>query len=218
MPTSLTSTGITFPDASVQTTAAGIPRTVVAYNASGTFVVPAGVTTLYVLAIGGGQGGGTGSDYVNGTSYTAAVQAIPGANGGTGGTLFKILSTSAGTSYSFTIGAGGAAGAVGSNTVFNTTLVAAGAGRGSSAGGDTMDMNIEGLIGNFFNLTNGATSTPGVQLQLCSTRIIKTTGNSAASVYSVGSSFGPGAGGSGQRNLGAGSALGGVGGAVILAY
>ena len=60
MSTSIGSTGITFPDSTTQTTAAGasIPGVLgQTFTSSGTFTIPSGVTALKVTVVGGGGGG-----------------------------------------------------------------------------------------------------------------------------------------------------------------
>ena len=79
MPTSVTSTGVTFPDATTQTTAAA-PSSYVGgrgqvFTSSGTFTVPTGVTSVAVTVLGGGGGGGN----VNGGQ---ASQTYGGGGGG----------------------------------------------------------------------------------------------------------------------------------------
>ena len=69
------------------------------YTASGTFVVPSGVTSITVECWGGGGGGG-------GT----AVNPSRGGGGGGGSYAKSVISTTGGTSYVVTVGAGGLAG------------------------------------------------------------------------------------------------------------
>lgn len=71
---------------------------------SGTsWVCPGGVRTIKVVCIGGGGGGGGGH---------ATVSSASGSGGGGGATIWD-LSVAPGTSYTYSIGAGGSAGAVG---------------------------------------------------------------------------------------------------------
>lgn len=98
------------------------------FNADGTFVVPAGVTSITVQAFGGGGGGGG--------NFTSR----PG--GGGGAFASSVISVTPGTSYSITVGAGGAAGTSGNdgvnggNSIFGANLVvAAGGGGGTSVAG-----------------------------------------------------------------------------------
>lgn len=96
---------------------------------SGTFVVPAGVTQITVVLIGGGDGGaggenGTSGDSVSGSwpnFRTGSVSLQPGKGGkggkaGTGGSSGKILrvelTVSAGQSFSYSCGTEGVGGAI----------------------------------------------------------------------------------------------------------
>ena len=97
MTTTVTGTGITFNDATVQTTAATASSYVGLraqfFTSSGTFTVPTGVTSAKVTICGGGGGG------------------IQGGNGGSSGAGG---SSSFGSSITVTGGGGTAAGATGS--------------------------------------------------------------------------------------------------------
>lgn len=70
---------------------------------SGSFVVPTGITTIYITGCGGGGGGGKG--YGN-TKYTRY------GNGGTAGGICirQPVTVTPGATYSWTVGAGGAGG------------------------------------------------------------------------------------------------------------
>jgi len=86
------------------------------FNASGTFTVPAGITSIKVEAWGGGAGGSTGY-------------------GGGGGGAFagsNTLTVTAGATYTVTVGNGGAALNDGTNSSFGTLIVAAGGGTGGA--------------------------------------------------------------------------------------
>lgn len=103
-------------------------RQVQVFNASGTWVCPAGVVKVWVTAIGGGGGGGTQSGS-NGTTNT-----VCGGGGGSGDMCFlKELTVVPGTSYTVTIGSGGAAEASGTATSFGALLTLAGGG-GTASG------------------------------------------------------------------------------------
>lgn len=157
MTTVVTTSGITFDDASNLTTALPMSYTgFAAYSASGSFTVPAGIKSITVIA-GGGAGG---------AGRSVSVPAPPGSPdtatgstylGGSGGFARKTLAfrtpVTPGQVIAFTIGAGGA----GSD---NTNGSAGGATRFPSAG------NFPGNGG--FILSNGggggtaaATGTPG---------------------------------------------------------
>jgi hypothetical protein len=116
----------------------GTAPTVTTFSSgSGTWVAPAGVTSVKVECWGGG-GGGEGKD----TNFNDA-----GGGGGGGEYAAETLSVTPGNSYPYSVGAGGAAGAPGSSstnqggaggtTTFNTTSVVAhgGVGGANSGGG-----------------------------------------------------------------------------------
>lgn len=92
------------------------------YNSNGTFVVPAGVTSVTVQAWGGGGGGRNGGD---------------GEGGGGGGAFAtSILSlTQTGSPYTVIVGTGGGPGTTGGNSSFSTSVVAVGGSSGSGDGG-----------------------------------------------------------------------------------
>jgi len=131
MATKLSLTGITFPDTTVQTTAAsgGGLGGMQVFTSSGTFTVPAGKTVVKVTMVGAGgsgrfgdsgTGGGGGSGgyaegYVTGLTPggTVAVTVGAGANNSNGGTTSfgSYISITGGTTGSAAYaGAGGAGG------------------------------------------------------------------------------------------------------------
>ena len=87
-------------------------------SGSGTYTTPAGVLYIEVEMIGGG--GGSGNAGSNGSS----------GGGGSGGYLKFLMNTPL-TSYSYSVGVGGTAAAVGSGTMFNSNI--AGGGQYSSS-------------------------------------------------------------------------------------
>ena len=95
-----------------------------AFPASGTFTVPAGVTSAIFEGWGGGGGGDTGAGSGGGGAYKKATVAV-----------------SAGQEYVITVGAGGAVGGSngGDTTVFRdpTTHLRAEGGKGGGANGGT---------------------------------------------------------------------------------
>lgn len=107
MPTQIGELGVTFPDATLQTTAAvpgapgfGIPNmAVITYSSFWT--VPAGVTRVRVTVVGGGGGAGE--------SYNGGIDAeLSSGGGGGGGTAIKIITGLVpGSSINVTIGSGG---------------------------------------------------------------------------------------------------------------
>jgi len=104
MPTTLTSTGITFPDATTQSTAPVIVgASGQAFTTNGTFTIPTGVTKVKVTVVGGGGGGSTGA--------TVSKVARVGGSGGGGGTAIAYLTgLTPGNTLAVTIGGGGAGG------------------------------------------------------------------------------------------------------------
>lgn len=96
MATTLTATGIQFPDLTTQTTAAtggGGGTQATTFTSSGTFTIPSGITALKVTVVGGGAGGVQG---VGGSSAGVAIKYLTG--------------LTSGNTLSVTIGAGGPAG------------------------------------------------------------------------------------------------------------
>ena len=99
MGTTLTSTGITFKDATVQTTAAVTSAYIggrgQVFTASGTFTVPTGVTSIKVTVTGGGGGGG-GEYPAGSTGGTSSFGAYCSASGGAGGAASNPTAISSG--------------------------------------------------------------------------------------------------------------------------
>lgn len=101
------------------------------FTASGSWTAPAGVYTIQALAVGGGGGGGASRN--NSTSTTSI-----GGGGGGGGVIDGIFPVVPGTTYTVTIGSGGAgantsaAGSNGSDTTFGSLFTAPGGQGGAS--------------------------------------------------------------------------------------
>lgn len=198
--TSIGSTGVTFPDATVQNTAAApsMRGQVFTYTGSSqTFTIPTGVTALKVTVVGGGAGGGTeNSGYVGG--------------GGGGGAAIKYLTNlTPGNTLSVTVGAGGTAGSYGAGGTGGTSSVSSGTQSIttiSATGGTSNSYAIGGTGGSGsngdMNITGQAGSNPGPR-----------TGNAGWDSGAGGSSIlgGGGRGASGGAG-GAGGAYGGGGG------
>jgi hypothetical protein len=108
MAVSLVSTGVQFPDSTIQTTAAGGGgfSNLVVFQTSGSWTVPSGVTKCKVTVIGGG--GGSGNSTGN-------------AGGGAGGCAIKICTVTPGAAITVTIGAGGTFGSADGTTAGGTS-------------------------------------------------------------------------------------------------
>ncbi|KAB0549824.1 hypothetical protein F7R01_00955 [Pseudomonas argentinensis] len=103
-----------------QSAMAGALRGIQVFRSNGTWTVPAGCSGFRVEVVGGGAGG-QGGDGVSGQ------YAFPGGGGGGGGRAIKTLvSPLPGTSYSVTVGKGGAGAPAG-----NTAVTAAAGGTSS---------------------------------------------------------------------------------------
>jgi len=130
MTTQVTTTGITFNDSTVQTTAATasyirsasptIPLMDVKTTVgTSTWTIPAGITRVRVTVTGGGAGGS--GNY-------------PPGGGGAGGTAIKVFdNVTPGTTMTYTVGAGGQAAQAGSTSsvVYNAVTVSATGGTAS---------------------------------------------------------------------------------------
>ncbi len=116
------------------------------FTASGTFVVPAGVTKLFVRVVGGGGGGARGG----------AAYGLSGGGGGAGGYAEKIIATTPGTSWAVTIGAGGSRGATvggtGGTSSFGANISATGGFGGNGVSGNCAGGSGGTGIGGDFNL------------------------------------------------------------------
>ena len=196
--TSLTTYGSIQPPAgtSTQRTASNTRTVVNLTSGSGSWTVPAGVTTIQVLVIGGGGGGG--SDV--------------GCGGGAGGVVYSNgYAVTPGATISYSIGSGGAAGGVGNNggnTTFGTITAYGGGGGayyydakgsdgGSGGGGHTGVPNSSPRFGG--SPTGPGNGVPGQGFP---------GGNNLVGGYNGGG--GGGAGGPGANGLGYGAA-GGIG-------
>lgn len=109
-------------------------QTTQTFNTSGTFTVPAGITSITVEAWGGGGKGGSRT--------TTGV-----AGGGGGGAYSKgTLPVTPGQSYNFTVGAGSSTTAAGGDSWFNTASILMAKG-GSSVANDNLSGASGGLAG-----------------------------------------------------------------------
>jgi len=104
------------------------------FTSSGSFTVPAGVTTIYASGCAGGSGGG-------GTFTTSANNSGGGGGGGYGQSIQRAAYTvTPGQVIAITIGAGGAGGAIGTagsaggSTIIGSLITLAGGGGGQPGG------------------------------------------------------------------------------------
>jgi len=110
---------------------------------AGTWTVPSGITKVKVTMLGAGAGGAS-------TTCTTGSSAM-GVPGAAGGFCMSYLAVTPGAAISYTVGAGGSAGAAGGNTTVST-LGANGGAAGSllaTAGGSTSgcQVGITGAVG-----------------------------------------------------------------------
>jgi hypothetical protein len=156
------------------------------FNTSGTFTPQTGLTCDYLVVAGGGGGSAFGS--------------VAGAGGGAGGLRSTVTATGGGGSlesalsltaqaYTVTVGAGGANGVAGSNSVFSTI---------TSTGGGNGGVNAVGATG---GSGGGASSSSGT----------KAGGAGTANQGFAGGSGTPNSGGVGGVGTGGGGGAGAVG-------
>lgn len=211
----LGSTGITFPDATTQTTAAtagGQIQTVI-FSSSSTWTCPTGVTKAQVVCVGGGAG----------SALNAQGSCTNVGTGGQGGVAVALVTVVPGTVYTITVGTGSAG--VGTTTVTSIS---------SSAGGTTsVGSLVTATGGGGANATNGGAtngtagtgSTTGTLLRNSSQTYpnssiffnggVTDSGGSAAVVWSVSSVYLAGGGPYAYVNY---IGRGGIGGAVAIQY
>ncbi len=194
------------------------------FTSSGTYTIPAGVTSITVEVWGGGGKGGTR------TSSGAC------AGGGGGAYARSVITVVPGTSYSYTVGAGATTTAAGGDTWFstNTTILAKG---GSSVADNATTGAAGGLasasIGTYvFNGGNGSNSLAtagggggssagnalaGVSATTATGATAPTGGGNGGNGRSSSNGVGiagsnPGAGGGGAYRTSSGTSVGGNGG------
>lgn len=165
------------------------------FTSSGTWTCPAGVTKVKATVVGGGQGGSINLNFGS------------GAGGTNGGLAVGVYTVVPGTTYSITVGTGGAAfvgagftaGSSGGSSSFASFCSASG---GTSSGAGT------GTNGTLRNTTSSAST-----LGILSGASLNTGG---AAVWSTSGNLTAGAGGG--FNSDSSAAYGGVGGAVLLEW
>lgn len=201
----LTSNGTTWTSAAAPSSYAG-PNSQT-FDASGTFTVPAGITTVYVavMAGGGGAAGGNGNNTLSG-----------GGVGGAGGAAFaRVSGLTPLSTVSVTVGSGGAgsagangtpsAGSAGNTSSFGSHVSCTGGAGGPSAGGT-------GAAG---TVTTGGSATllvrRGPSLGLTATGAVGNSGTSGCGT-TAGGGGGAGSGGGGGGGNTAVSGNGGTGG------
>lgn len=127
------------------------------FTTSGTWVVPLGLTKIFVLGVGAGGGGG-GGGY---STETGAGPADAGGGGGGGGQgcvpRIFILPTVPGETLTITIGAGGSAGLSGSTTVTN-----GGAGSNTTITGSLFSVTMVGGSGGLKGNPPVSAPNPGI--------------------------------------------------------
>lgn len=184
---------------------------------SGTFVVPPGVSTIRVRVHGAGGSGAVA---------TASTLNRCATGGGGGGFTMKVISTTPGTSYAVTVGAGGtraqtlANGVAGGTSSFGAILTATGGGGGlyASSGVANSAAGAAGGTGSGgdVNYTGGASGTATTSSTNATYQTFVATGGGAcASIYGNGGASGTvtlAAVTSGASGIYAASSGGGVGG------
>lgn len=185
----------------------GITKTIEVLTSGTTWVCPAGITSVKMTVVGGGGGGGR------------AVASASG--GGGGGGAVKVFTSTPATSYTYAIGAAGAAaagdstpGSAGGNTTFNTGVVTV-TGSGGTGGAATA-----GAVSAGGAATNGDLNTRGGYGTSAASN--SQTSKGGDSVLGSGGSVnlvaaqGYGAGGYGNANGNAAEA--GTAGVIVLEY
>jgi len=236
MSTVLTSTGITFPDATSQTTAAKGFTNFEWFSTSGTWSVPStpsGTLLFGVVLFGGGGGGGGSYSYQTGPTDALVTNFANGSRGGWGFSTGGLFVASTGFGVSYTVGAGGA----GTNTLNagggaggTTTCLGMIAGGGSGGSGANIGNNSSVGSGEVlqpwpltpFGLLGGSSNTLLTTLYT----YVNTWGtnvrpngaaSTAALTWSSALSFRPGSPGSGETHD-ISNASGGYSGAVLFMY
>jgi hypothetical protein len=209
----LTSNGTTWTSAAATTTTTQL-RTVV-FDASGSWTAPAGVTKIFATVIGGGGGG----------SYSTAGCDV-GGYGGAGGIAIGEATTVAGTTYTITIGSGGAGSNTGNGSAGGTSSIGSLMSATGGAGGTGTSANGANGAGTNGTVKNGAMpATDNTSIFPTSIQYFSGLGSrpaaassTAALAWSISSAYLPGGRGAGESSNTSNNSVGGVGGAVVIQY
>ncbi|MDH3381691.1 MAG: GEVED domain-containing protein, partial [Flavobacteriaceae bacterium] len=155
-------------------------QTTQTFTTSGTFTVPAGVTSIAVEAWGAGGGGGS-----------TASNNQAGSGGGGGAYAKSVFSVVSGTNYNIIVGSGGAADSNGGNSTFNSNWVIAAGGQG-------------GNVTNFIGGSGGSTASSIGTIKYAGGN----GGNSSGTSFSGGGGGGAGSTGAGGNASGITRGLG----------
>ena len=126
------------------------------FLSSGTFKPATGLTCDYLVVAGGGSGGQSSNER-GGGGGAGGLRSTVTATGG-GGSLESALTLLSGTSYTVTVGAGGASNSNGSDSVFST-ITATGGGRGGFQVGGNPNVGGSGGGGRDNGSQSGAAGT-----------------------------------------------------------
>lgn len=198
MSSALNGTGVTFSDATTQSSAWIGGRGQV-FTSSGTFTIPAGVTAVKATVIGGGGNAGGLSNTYGGT----------GAGGGGGGAIKYLTGLTPGRTLAVTVGGVSATSSLASGTqTISTVSATGGASTGTNASADGApgsgsggDINVTGTYGNSTSFGGASLFGPGPGTQYVT--------NGVASRPAV--FYGTGAAGSnGGPNVSGGSGKAGI--------
>jgi len=192
------------------------------FNASGTFILPAGVTEVLALVVGGGAGGGGAGTNDNSTANQDT--------GGAGGLSFGTYAIAGNTAV--TVGNGGSGsdtlgGSSGGTSSFGTLSGPGGSSvvSGTGAGGNGSGGNIitggsvsENWINEWDPLAEGIYFNDGGLFEdlLDNTYTVNTDGGTAANAWTSAQSVRPGCGGRGETSSVGNNASGGWEGTVII--
>jgi hypothetical protein len=188
---------------------------------SGTWTVPANVSTIEVCLFGGGGGGHRGA---------GGVPAYNGQSGGLGGAGSAILTVVPNTSYSYTIGNGGTGsnegvGTAGGNTTILGLTSTGGAGGSAIVTETSIPSSAASGVFNIGTLPSGVTLISSTTIYSPKLRSILDGGSSGSNstttapiTWSYTSTSRPGANGAGELGQLGNNARGGVSGAIIIWY